>query len=97
MDTDRFTRQMRLRDVGIDGQARLGRAALEVHGNEGALVEFLYLCRAGVERLDLLPSATPAAFAHANSFRFRETRSLAAGAWRALGQIRRVLSTERGF
>ena len=51
-----LTRQIRLAEVGTDGQARLSSATLAVTGRDGSLAEFLYLHRAGVERLSLKPN-----------------------------------------
>ena len=87
-----LTRQMRLAEVGIQGQARLANAALEVRGRDGSLAEFLYLHRAGVERIALLPDRQAVPFSHASLFRNDGPRRLAAGAWRALSQMRAVLA-----
>ena len=87
-----LTRQIRLAEVGIEGQARLSRAALSVRGTDGSLVEFVYLHRAGIERLRLEPNLPAVPFEHASLFRHASTRRLGAGAWRALGQIRNVLA-----
>ncbi|HWZ87605.1 MAG TPA: hypothetical protein VNW92_02110 [Polyangiaceae bacterium] len=87
-----LTRQMRLAEVGVDGQARLTAASLEVRGRDGSLAEFVYLQRAGVERVALRPDRPALPFAHAALFRHAEARRLAAGAWRALAQIRAVLA-----
>ena len=86
-----LTRQIRLAEVGLAGQARLSAARLEVRGTDGALSEFLYLHRAGVERLTMKPNLQAKAFAHAALFKHAEPRRLAAGAWRALDQMRGVL------
>lgn len=87
-----LTRQIRLAEVGIEGQARLSRATLTVAGNDGSLAEFVYLHRAGIERLTLEPSSVAVPFAHASLFRHASTRRLGAGAWRALAQLRSVLA-----
>ena len=87
-----LTRQIRLAEVGIEGQARLSRAALRVRGSEGGLVEFVYLHRAGIERLSLEPNLPAVPFEHASLFRHESARRLGAGAWRALRQIREVLA-----
>jgi len=87
-----LTRQIRLAEVGLEGQARLSRAALCVRGTDGSLIEFVYLHRAGIERLSLEPNMPAVPFAHASLFRHASTRRLGAGAWRALGQIRNVLA-----
>ena len=87
-----LTRQIRLAEVGVEGQARLSAASLEVCGRDGSLAEFLYLHRAGVERLALRPDRAPLPFAHAALFRHAGSRRLAAGAWRALKQIRGILA-----
>jgi len=87
-----LTRQIRLAEVGIEGQARLSRAALCVAGSDGSLAEFVYLHRAGIERLSLTPNLPAVPFEHAALFRHAGTRRLGAGAWRALGQIRSVLA-----
>ena len=86
-----LTRQIRLAEVGLEGQARLSRATLCVAGNEGSWAEFLYLHRAGIERLSLQPNLPAVSFEHASLFRHPSTRRLGAGAWRALGQIRNML------
>jgi hypothetical protein len=87
-----LTRQIRLAEVGVEGQARLSSATLCVRGSDGSLVEFMYLHRAGVERLALKPNLPAPPFEHACLFRHASTRRLGAGAWRALGQIRNVLA-----
>lgn len=86
-----LTRQIRLAEVGVTGQARLSRASLCIRGRDGSLAEFVYLHRAGVERLALRPDLPAVPFAHAGLFRHAGPRRLGAGAWRALGQIRSVL------
>ena len=87
-----LTRQIRLAEVGIEGQARLAAASLEVRGRDGSLAEFVYLHRAGVERLALRPDRRAPPFAHAPLFQHAASRRLAAGAWRALSQIRDLLA-----
>jgi hypothetical protein len=86
-----LTRQIRLAEVGVAGQARLSQASLCVSGSEGSLAEFLYLHRAGIERLSLQPNLPAVPFEHADLFRHAGPRRLGAGAWRALAQIRGVL------
>jgi hypothetical protein len=87
-----LTRQIRLAEVGPEGQARLSRATLCVTGRDGSLAEFMYLHRAGIERLSLQPNLPALPFEHAALFRHASTRRLGAGAWRALRQIRSVLA-----
>jgi hypothetical protein len=87
-----LTRQIRLAEVGTLGQARLTAATLEVCGRDGSLAEFVYLHRAGVERVALHADRPAPSFAHATLFRYADSRRLAAGAWRALRQIRAVLA-----
>jgi hypothetical protein len=89
-----LTRQIRLAEVGVDGQARLACSSLEVRGRDGSLAEFAYLHRAGVERLALKPDLPASPFAHAALFRHAGPRQLGAGAWRALTQIRHVLGLD---
>jgi hypothetical protein len=91
-----LTRQMRLTEVGPRGQARIASATLEVSGRDGSLIEFLYLHRAGVERLTLRPDREAPAFAHGPLFRHGGAESFASGAWRALGQIRKLLQVTEG-
>lgn len=95
MDSEHpLTRQIRLAEVGTEGQARLSKAALTVAGRDGSLAEFLYLHRAGIERLTLEPSLPALAFPHADLFRHAGPRRFGAGAWRALSQMRRVLGLD---
>lgn len=91
MNEDRFDRQRRLPEVGSAGQERIERAAFEVRGGDGAILETEYLHRAGAQRVSLVPRAEPAPFAHEGAFRFAASRRVGAGAWRALAALRRVL------
>jgi len=84
-------RQRRLAEVGEAGQARLLAAEWRVAGSEGAEVERAYLERAGFRSVRLDAAAAPLPFVHAGLFRHLASRSLAAGAWRALGAIRMQL------
>jgi hypothetical protein len=86
-----LTRQIRLAEVGLEGQARLSRATLTVRGSDGSLAEFVYLHRAGIERLTLQPNLPARPFSHASLFKHAGTRRLGAGAWRAIAQLRTVL------
>jgi hypothetical protein len=88
---DRYTRQRRLQEVGDAGQARIAGSRLEVIDSDGALVEAMYLYRAGVERVSITPRAGAEPFAHAGVFHFPASRSAGAGAWRALEKLRGVL------
>jgi molybdopterin/thiamine biosynthesis adenylyltransferase len=89
-----LTRQIRLNEVGLEGQAKLSAASLEVRGADGSLTEFVYLHRAGVERLSLLPNLSPRTFSHSALFRHAGTLRMAAGAWRAISQIRSILALD---
>jgi hypothetical protein len=92
---DRYARQRRLPEVGDAGQTRLGRSALGVAGSgDAARAEADYLVRAGIGRVTPLPDQAPAPFAHAAAFQFAAPCALAAGAWRALAQIRRELGMD---
>lgn len=87
----RYDRQARLAEVGPAGQARIERTTAEVCGKDGATVELAYLCRAGLAELTILPNKPCEPFAHADWFRFGSARRVGAGAWRALGKIKRAL------
>lgn len=55
----RHTRQVRLAEVGADGQGRIARAAVDVHGRGlAAQVAARYLTGAGVSRLRVADEAT---------------------------------------
>jgi hypothetical protein len=95
-DDDRYCRQRRLPEVGDAGQARISAALAQVRGRDGAIIESEYLYRAGVERLQILPNLTPEPFIHERHFRFFASRRIGAGAWRALGKLRRALASEDG-
>lgn len=89
---DRYARQRLLPAVGELGQARIA-AATYVVGSDGSLsseVEREYLARAGASELFAGSEPGPA-FAHAAAFRHAEARDFAAGAWRALAQLKNVL------
>jgi hypothetical protein len=88
---DRHARQRQLAGVGDAGQARIAAASFAIAGDasQATLVEREYLVRAGAQRFEPRAAALP--FAHAAAFRHAESLSLAAGAWRALDQLRSVL------
>jgi hypothetical protein len=86
----RYDRQVRLREVGEEGQRRIGASRLSVGKSSAARVERLYLERAGafeVSRRDV-PDVP---FKHEHVFEHDRTRTFGAGAWRALKQLERVL------
>ena len=87
-----LTRQIRLREVGLEGQARIAAASVEIRGRDGSLAELVYLHRAGVERAAILPEQEPRPFPHAGLFRHGSSRRLGAGAWRALARLRTLLT-----
>lgn len=91
MTGDRYTRQIRLAEVGELGQQRIESASASVLGLDGADIEIRYLRGAGLLNVVHEPSAAPLPFAHESYFRFAASRRVAAGAWRALGALRRTL------
>ena len=93
-DPDLTLRQRLLPEVGEAGQARIHALHAEVRGRDGAIIEAEYLHRAGVEVLSIEPRAEPEPFRHEAAFRFFASRRVAAGAWRALGKLRRTLGLE---
>jgi hypothetical protein len=93
-DDDRYTRQRRLREIGDAGQARLQSAAVALGGSEGALVELVYLHRAGVGSVTLDALGVSRPFAHGAVFRHAASRRHASGAWRALRTLVEVVGAE---
>ena len=93
MTEDRYSRQRKLAEVGDTGQARIEGATFDVRGQDGADIERAYLERAGARAVVLTPGAPAAPFRHAAHFRFEAPRSVGAGAWRALTQLRPLLSS----
>ena len=87
----RFSRQERLREVGLAGQERILRHSAVVRGVEGADVEVAYLAAAGVGEVRRRSEERAAPFAHAARFEFSATRDVGAGAWRALAELKRAL------
>jgi hypothetical protein len=88
---DRYTRQRRLAEVGDQGQDRIAAARLSVGDSPEAWSEREYLERAGAGTLTVA-GFEGAPFAHAGVFRHTASRRLAAGSWRALAGLRRLLS-----
>lgn len=89
---DRYARQRLLAAVGDVGQARIASATFVVPSDAAPSteVEREYLARAGAGAL-VAGSEPPSSFVHAAVFRHAEARDYAAGAWRALSQLRNVL------
>lgn len=90
-DDPRLSRQVRLADVGVLGQARLCAAEPVIGNSRGALVQQSYLLRAGVRSVTTQDTPPPV-FPHAEHFHHERCRDVALGAWLALGQIREILS-----
>jgi hypothetical protein len=92
-DSERFSRQERLAEVGPGGQTRIQRSSAVIRGAEGADVERAYLDGAGVGTVSTEPDQSPEPFVHAGAFEFAAAREVGAGAWRALAALRRALET----
>lgn len=86
-DEDRYTRQRRLREIGDAGQERLLSANVTLAGGDAALVELIYLHRAGVGSVTLDALGAPRAFEHRGVFRHAAALRHASGAWRALRTV----------
>ena len=90
---DPYVRQRTLAAVGDAGQARIEAAQYAAsESGPAAAVERRYLERAGAR--DFSAPAPAPAFPHTAAFRDRAARDFAAGAWRALVQLRRALEHE---
>ena len=92
--SSRFTRQVRLPEVGEQGQARIERGELKLGEHLDALgrdVARRYAQGAGLVReVETVADAAPSAVDH---FRHPASRSVAAGALTALRAIREALVT----
>jgi hypothetical protein len=93
-DDDRYTRQRRLREIGDAGQARLERASVVVHGGEAAVLELLYLHRAGVGSVMIDSFGESRPFVHEAQFRHPVARRHAAASWRALRAIVEIVGAD---
>ena len=101
IDHLRYGRQIRLVEIGEEGQARLEASRVSAHGAGGAAeVETLYLKRAGVKvteaeskaKADADPDAKAYAVLLASlGVRDSEAREIADGALRALVTVRKIL------
>jgi hypothetical protein len=91
MLSDRYARQRLLAAVGDSGQARIAEAtyAVALDGAPASRVERDYLERAGGQRF--VPAESVPDFTHGEAFRHECARDFAAGAWRALIQLRHAL------
>ena len=88
---DRYARQRLLAAIGDSGQERIAAASYVV-ASDASLeteVEREYLARAGAQHFVSATAGSP--FVHADAFRFVAAREFAAGAWRALGQLKIAL------
>ena len=93
--SDRYARQRSLAAVGDLGQARIAGATYVASSDDDGSteVERQYLTRAGARHF-AASGAGGAEFVHAAQFRDPAARAFAAGAWRALEQLKRAI--ERG-
>jgi hypothetical protein len=99
--SDRHARQRRLAAVGDLGQERIAGATYVVSSDDerSSEVEREYLARAGALHFVAADAAfaktgESARFIHAAQFQDPEARAFAAGAWRALYQLKSAI--ERG-
>ena len=93
-DDDRYTRQRRLREIGDSGQQRLLAASVTVGGGSGAVLELVYLHRAGVGTVAIDGLSKATVFAHAETFRHAAARRYAGAAWRALRTLVEIVGAQ---
>lgn len=86
---ERFDRQVRLKEVGAAGQARIVAASLAVP--ENARLERLYLERAGVGSVTQGRENKGVDFPHAHAFAHPAAAAVGAECHRALSALRKVL------
>lgn len=86
MDSDRYDRQRRLREVGVEGQLSIERSEAIIPAGRSTAVELAYLVRAGVERA-AIDSARVRPLSHASFFRFSGPGAVAEGAEGALRHL----------
>jgi len=88
---DRYTRQERLKEIGAEGQARLGVAAVSIPECEASEYASVYLKRSGIGSVILERIDAALDFPHAGHFQFEICRSFAQGAWLATRRIVEIL------
>ncbi len=87
---ERYSRQVRLSEVGLEGQRKLIRQSFALGEHAGAPIAREYLLRAGAR--SVVPGdAASSPFIHADHFHHAACREFAQGAWTALDRIRRTL------
>lgn len=90
---DRYSRQKRLKEVGLEGQLRIEACALVLSPGPEAPIALEYLRRAGALGVQVRADASPAKpFPHGTCFHSELARSYAAGAWTALTGVLEALS-----
>ena len=88
---ERYDRQVRLAEIGRQGQARIAAHDAQLARGPGAGVALAYLVRAGVGSVTVSRPHAAAAFPHESAFQFSGPRAVAAGAHAALGEIRKAV------
>jgi hypothetical protein len=89
---DRFVRQRRLKEVGDDGQALIQATCFRIALGDECWIERDYLARAGAGMVAINAHLVPERFPHADLFHHDAARRQAAGAWRALRQLKALLA-----
>jgi hypothetical protein len=87
MNNDLLSRQMRLREVGNNGQALLHAARVTLGSDAASGVAADYLIRSGVGSVEQGNAQAPDSFPHAGHFTFPVTEQFARGAWVATQTI----------
>jgi hypothetical protein len=95
MTSDLYSRQTRLREVGIKGQQRIVDANIALGTDEASRIAADYLTRSGIGCVQLVDSVEPSAFIHANHFTHPISRDFAHGSWLATKALVELLGLVR--
>jgi len=89
--SDLYARQVKLKEIGPTGQARIKDAVIRIADVAGSPTASEYLRRSGVGVVIIDEHEPATEFPHAHHFQFDTCRTFAAGAWMATQRIARVL------
>lgn len=91
MVSDRYSRQTKLKEIGIAGQFKLSCATVTIPAAGEFEIAAEYLTRSGIQQVVANGEQVIPNFQHQSHFQFDTCRTFAFGAWFALREIVKTL------
>ena len=91
MNDEIYSRQSRLREIGVKGQQRLAEGHAILGEDEASKIAADYLSRAGIGSIQIEAGTQTASFVHAQYFSHPGAATFAHGSWLATRKLIEIL------